>query len=111
MPLPPRSSGGGPSTAPKGPPAALTGLPRDITAVETSVRDAANAFSFALWRRVNQVQRDQHVVISPPARLPVRPPFLPPPPPLLRRGGARPELRRQARLTRGHQRLGGREDQ
>ena len=59
------ASCGGSSTAPKGPPAALTGLPRDITAVETSVRDAANAFSFALWRRVNQVQRDQNVFISP----------------------------------------------
>src|SRR3990172_5030943 len=59
------ASCGGSSTAPKAPPAALTGLPRELTAVETSVRDAANAFSFALWRRVNQVQRDQNVFISP----------------------------------------------
>src|SRR3989304_516731 len=57
------ASCGGSSTAPKAPPAALTGLPRELTAVETSVRDAANAFSFALWRRVNQVQRDQNVFI------------------------------------------------
>ena len=46
-------------------PVALNELPRPLTASETRVRDAANGFSFALWSRVNAVQRDSSVFISP----------------------------------------------
>jgi serine protease inhibitor len=46
-------------------PAALTQLPRQLTLSEISVRDAANAFSFALWGKVNAAQRDTNLFISP----------------------------------------------
>jgi serine protease inhibitor len=55
-------------TAPASPlaaPSALAQLPRALTASETTVRDAANAFSFALWAKVNAAQADTNVVISP----------------------------------------------
>ena len=51
--------------SPTGPPAPLTALPRDLTVAETRVRDAANAFSFALWSKVNTAQRDTNVFLSP----------------------------------------------
>ena len=50
---------------PSGQPAALTALPRALTANETKVRDAANAFAFALWGRINAAQRDTNVFVSP----------------------------------------------
>lgn len=46
-------------------PPALTQLPRALTISETTVRDAANAFSFALWNKVNAAQPDTNVFISP----------------------------------------------
>ncbi len=52
---------GNPST----PPTALTALPRALTANEIKVRDAANAFAFALWGRINAAQRDTNVFVSP----------------------------------------------
>ena len=48
-----------------GQPAALTQLPRALTAAESSVRDASNAFSFALWGTVNAAQPGTNVFISP----------------------------------------------
>jgi serpin B len=45
--------------------AALVQLPRALSAQEVSVRDAANAFSFALWAKVNAAQPDTNVFISP----------------------------------------------
>ncbi len=46
-------------------PTTLTQLPRALSLAETSVRDAANAFSFALWGKVNAAQPDTNVFISP----------------------------------------------
>jgi serine protease inhibitor len=46
-------------------PAPLTALPRALTSSETTVRDAANAFAFALWGRINAAQRDTNVFVSP----------------------------------------------
>lgn len=46
-------------------PAALTALPRALTASEIKVRDAANAFAFALWGKINTAQRDTNVFVSP----------------------------------------------
>jgi len=46
-------------------PAVLTALPRPLTASEVKVRDAVNAFAFALWGRVNTAQRDTSVFLSP----------------------------------------------
>jgi serpin B len=46
-------------------PAPLTALPRALTASETTVRDAANAFAFALWGKINAAQRDTNVFVSP----------------------------------------------
>jgi serpin B len=46
-------------------PTVLTALPRPLTANEVKVRDAANAFAFALWGRVNAAQRDSNVFLSP----------------------------------------------
>jgi len=54
-----------PTETPSGPPATLTVLPRPLTAPEVRVRDAANAFAFALWGKVNAAQRDSNVFISP----------------------------------------------
>lgn len=57
------------STAPSAPgttaPSTLRALPRPLTSSELSVRDAANAFSFALWNRVNAAQPDANIFISP----------------------------------------------
>src|SRR5678810_287874 len=44
---------------------ALTSLPRDLTSGERSVLSASNAFSFALWKRVNLAQKDSNVFLSP----------------------------------------------
>ena len=52
---------GSPSTQP----AELTALPRALTASEVKVRDASNAFAFALWGKVSGAQRDTNVFISP----------------------------------------------
>jgi serine protease inhibitor len=51
------------STIPAG--AALVQLPRALTTQESALRDAANAFSFALWSKVNAAQPDTNVFISP----------------------------------------------
>ncbi len=45
--------------------AALVQLPRALTTQESALRDAANAFSFALWSKVNTAQPDTNVFISP----------------------------------------------
>jgi serpin B len=55
----------GEPSAPSGPPAELTALPRQLTASERQVLDASNAFSFALWSRLNAVQPDSNVFVSP----------------------------------------------
>jgi serine protease inhibitor len=52
-------------TAPGSQPAELTALPRALTGAELKVRDGANAFSFALWGRLNAAQRDTNVFVSP----------------------------------------------
>lgn len=46
-------------------PSAVTQLPRALTPAETTVRNASNAFSFALWNTVNAAQPDTNVFISP----------------------------------------------
>lgn len=51
--------------APRGLPAELTALPRALSSQEVGVRDAANAFSFALWRTLIDAQRDENVFVSP----------------------------------------------
>jgi len=51
--------------SPGGQPAALTALPRALTAPEHKVIDAANAFSFALLGKVSAAQRDSNVFVSP----------------------------------------------
>jgi serine protease inhibitor len=43
----------------------LTALPRALTASEVQVRDASNAFSFALLSKVNAAQPAENVFISP----------------------------------------------
>jgi serine protease inhibitor len=45
--------------------AALTALPRPLTSAEHGVLDAANAYSFALWRTINDASRDSNVFVSP----------------------------------------------
>ena len=45
--------------------AALTALPRTLTAAERGVLDASNAYSFALWRTINDASHDQNVFVSP----------------------------------------------
>src|SRR5439155_3199540 len=52
-------------TAPRGAPSALTSLPRALTPAEHKVIEASNAFSFALWSKVNAAQRGKNVFISP----------------------------------------------
>ncbi len=52
-------------TEPGSQPAELTALPRALTSAELKVRDGANAFSFALWGRLNAAQRDTNVFVSP----------------------------------------------
>jgi len=46
-------------------PAALTALPRTLTTAERGVLDASNAYSFALWRTINDGSRDSNVFVSP----------------------------------------------
>jgi serine protease inhibitor len=55
------------STAPKSgsQPPALISLPRALTVGETKVRDASNAFSFALLSKVNAAQPDDNIFLSP----------------------------------------------
>ncbi len=57
------------ATAPVAPPvpagAALVQLPRALSPQEGSVVSAANAFSFALWGKLNAAQPDTNVFISP----------------------------------------------
>jgi serine protease inhibitor len=48
-----------------GPPSRLDALPRPLTIAESKVRDAANAFSFALWAKLNAAQPDTNVFVSP----------------------------------------------
>ena len=48
-----------------GPPPALTALPRDLTPAEHKVIDSANAFSLALWAKINAAQRTSNVFVSP----------------------------------------------
>jgi serpin B len=45
--------------------AALTVLPRPLSAAESGVLSASNQFSFALWRQVNTTQHDTNVFMSP----------------------------------------------
>ncbi|MGE5732170.1 MAG: serpin family protein [Gemmatimonas sp.] len=45
--------------------AALTKLPRTLTAAERGVLDASNAYSFALWRTINDSSHDSNVFVSP----------------------------------------------
>jgi serpin B len=45
--------------------AARTALPRALTGAEQNVLTAANAFSFGLWKTINQAQRDSNVFVSP----------------------------------------------
>ncbi|HVB32220.1 MAG TPA: serpin family protein [Gemmatimonadaceae bacterium] len=52
-------------TAPAGPSAALTALPRQLSPAEQSVLGAANAFSFALFGKVSAAQPDTNVFLSP----------------------------------------------
>ena len=44
---------------------ALTTLPRALTSSEQSVLDASNAYSFALWRTINETSHDSNVFVSP----------------------------------------------
>ena len=56
----------GPLVFPARTPSAVTQLPRALTSAESTVRDASNAFSFALWNKVNAAQsRNQRLFISP----------------------------------------------
>jgi serpin B len=52
-----------PSTGTPG--AALTTLPRELSANERSVLGASNAFSFALWNQINNAQKDTNIFVSP----------------------------------------------
>ena len=50
---------------PGGPGAALVALPRSLSAAEQTVLSSSNAFSFALWTRINAAQPDSNVFVSP----------------------------------------------
>lgn len=54
----------GPAQA-SSPGAALLALPRSLSAAEQTVLSSSNAFSFALWNRINAAQRDSNVFVSP----------------------------------------------
>jgi serine protease inhibitor len=54
-----------PSTDPGAPPATLTELPRPLAAAEQRVLDAANDFTFALFRQLADAQRGANVFVSP----------------------------------------------
>jgi serine protease inhibitor len=61
---------GGSGTSPDSPPAndagaALTALPRALSAPERTVLDAANNFSFSLWGQLVKAQHDSNVFVSP----------------------------------------------
>jgi len=53
------------STEIKGPPAALTSLPRELTAAERAVSTTGNAFSLSLFRQINSAQPRKNVFVSP----------------------------------------------
>jgi serine protease inhibitor len=53
------------SSGPEGPPAAITSLPRPLSAAERSVIDASNTFAFGLLREVNATRARENVFISP----------------------------------------------
>jgi serpin B len=48
-----------------GPPELLTSLPRELTADEVRVSQAANAFAFRVFRRLNSAQPGANVFVSP----------------------------------------------
>jgi serine protease inhibitor len=50
---------------PARPGTALVDLPRSLSAAEQSVLSSSNAFSFALWARINAAQPDSNVFVSP----------------------------------------------
>jgi len=50
---------------PSTPSAARTSLPRALTPAELSLLSASNAFSFALWNRINTAQADSNIFVSP----------------------------------------------
>ena len=50
---------------PSAPSAARTELPRALTPAEQSVLSASNAFSFALWNRINHAASDSNIFVSP----------------------------------------------
>lgn len=52
-----------PSTGAPG--AALTALPRPLSASEQTVLASSNAFSFALWNQINKSQKDTNIFVSP----------------------------------------------
>lgn len=54
-----------PSSPASGQRPALTRLPRALTASEHGVVDASNAFSFALWRTINQASPQANLFVSP----------------------------------------------
>ncbi len=45
--------------------AARTELPRALSGQEQQVKTAANAFSFALWQKLNTAQADANIFASP----------------------------------------------
>ena len=53
------------STEPKGPPTAITGLPRSLTDAEVKTIESANAFTFALFRKVSDDSPVSNIFISP----------------------------------------------
>src|SRR5580765_4323804 len=50
---------------PTAPRAALTELPRALTATERTIITAANSYSFALWRTINDSLPAENVFVSP----------------------------------------------
>jgi serpin B len=52
-------------TAEPGPRPARDALPRALTAQEQEVRSSANAFSFALWQKLNAAPAEQNLFVSP----------------------------------------------
>jgi len=55
----------GTSSSEPGPRPARSDLPRALTDQEQQVRSAANAFSFALWQKLNVEQPDRNIFASP----------------------------------------------
>jgi serine protease inhibitor len=53
------------STDPAAAPATLTKLPRSLSVAEQKVLDAANGFTFALFRQLSEAQRGKNVFVSP----------------------------------------------